>query len=50
MDEDVVFATDNGLVSMALMIYHQQVLEQNGSQDLADRAYELYLKYRDMED
>ena len=50
MDEDVVFATDNGLIAMALMVYHQQILEQNGSQYLADRAYELYLKYRDMED
>ena len=50
MDEDVVFSTDNGIISIALLVYHQQILEQNGSQELADRAYELYLKYRDMED
>lgn len=50
MDEDVVFASDNGLIALALMVYHRQVLEQDGSQELADRAYELYLKYRDMED
>lgn len=45
-----VHTTDNGLIAMALLVYHQQVLEHNGSQELADRAYELYLKYRDMED
>ena len=48
--EDPVYITDNGLISLALMVYHQQVLELNGSQELADRAFELYLKYRDMED
>ena len=50
MDENVVFGTDNGIIALALMLYHQQVLEHDGSQELADRAYELYLKYRDMED
>ena len=48
MDEPV-YTTDNGLIAMALMVYHQQVLELDGSQDLADRSYELYLKYRDMD-
>jgi len=50
MDDDLVFATDNGLIAMALMVYHQKVLELDGSQELADRSYALYLKYRDMED
>lgn len=45
-----VYTTDNELIAMALMVYHQQVLEQNGSLELADRSYELYLKFRDMED
>jgi hypothetical protein len=44
IDEAVVFATDSGLVAMALMVYHQKVLELDGSPKLADRAYELYLK------
>ena len=30
--------------------YYLEVVEQQGSQELADRAYELYLKYRDMEE
>lgn len=45
-----VYTTDNELIAMALMVYHQQVIEQNGSLELADRSYELYLKFRDMED
>jgi hypothetical protein len=45
-----VYITDTGLIALALMVYHQQVLELDGSQELADRSYELYLKYRDMED
>lgn len=47
--EEPVYTTDNGLIAMALMVYHQRVLELDGSQDLADRSYELYLKYRDMD-
>ena len=49
MDEPV-YVSDSGLIALALMVYHQQVLELDGSQELADRSYELYLKYRDMAD
>lgn len=48
--EDPVYTTDNGLIAMALMVYHQRVIELDGSQELADRSYELYLKYRDMDE
>jgi hypothetical protein len=48
--DDPVHITDTGLIALALMVYHEQVLEHNGSQELADRSYELYLKYRDMKE
>ena len=49
MNENPVFSTDSGLIALALMAYHQKVIELDGPPKLADRAYELHLKFRDMD-
>jgi hypothetical protein len=47
---DELLNTDNGIIAAALMLYHNAVEQNGGPAKLADRAYALYLKYRDMEE
>ena len=48
-DSDVVLKTENGLISMALYVYAQKILEMNGDDTLYSRAMELYYKFRDLD-
>ena len=41
-----VYTTDNGLIALALYVYWEQA-QYAGDPKLADRAYQLYLQYRD---
>lgn len=43
-----VYTTDNGLIALALYVYWEQA-QYAGDPKLADRAYQLYLQYRDMD-
>lgn len=43
-----VYTTDNGLIALALYVYWQEA-QHAGDPELADRAYQLYLQYRDMD-
>jgi len=50
MSELPLLDTDTGIIAAALYVYYLEVVELQGSDQLADRAYGLYLKYRDMEE
>jgi heme oxygenase len=47
---NVVLESDNGIISIALKLYAERVEEMEGSPELADRALQLYLEYRDKTD
>lgn len=49
-DPDVVLKTENGLISMALYVYAEQLLEMGGDDALYTRAMDLYYKFRDLDD
>ena len=48
-DPDVILNTENGLISTALFVYAQKVLEMGGDDALYDRAMDLYYKFRDLD-
>ena len=48
-DPDVVLKTENGIISMALYVYAQQILTMGGDDELHDRAMNLYYKFRDLD-
>lgn len=49
-ETDVVLETENGLISIALSMYAQQVLNAGGSNELYQKAMDLHYKFRDMKD
>lgn len=45
----MIITDEKELITRALYVYHNFAIEQNASYEQTEKIYELYLKYRDME-
>lgn len=48
-DPDVVLKTENGLISIAMQMYAESVLQMGGDVALYDRAMEIHYKFKDLD-